>query len=180
MARGTIPVLNCICCIWNVDLSPKQAETVTEACVYCSCEVCSLEWLQHSTVSLRTLNLLTEWTLVAWRIAGLLGGVTPPVRTTNRECLSDSSLYLTASGNANIIFFILFAVAKKPSSVLSFFRGTGGKSPDLSSQKKETLRGADSAYYQVGQMGKEGAENQGAEPQGTGLLLLNPSSVLKC
>ncbi|KFP92392.1 1-phosphatidylinositol 3-phosphate 5-kinase, partial [Apaloderma vittatum] len=54
---------------------------------------------------------------------------------------------------------------KKPSSVLSFFRGTGGKSPDLSSQKRETLRGADSAYYQVGQMGKEGAENQGAESQ---------------
>lgn len=54
---------------------------------------------------------------------------------------------------------------KKPSGVLSFFRGTGGKSPDLSSQKKETLRGADSAYYQVGQMGKEGAENQGAESQ---------------
>ncbi|NXL33100.1 FYV1 kinase, partial [Glaucidium brasilianum] len=54
---------------------------------------------------------------------------------------------------------------KKPSGVLSFFRGTGGKSPDLSSQKKETLRGADSAYYQVGQMGKEGAENQGTEPQ---------------
>uniref|UniRef100_A0A8C0F8F6 1-phosphatidylinositol 3-phosphate 5-kinase n=1 Tax=Bubo bubo TaxID=30461 RepID=A0A8C0F8F6_BUBBB len=53
----------------------------------------------------------------------------------------------------------------KPSGVLSFFRGTGGKSPDLSSQKKETLRGADSAYYQVGQMGKEGAENQGTEPQ---------------
>lgn len=50
---------------------------------------------------------------------------------------------------------------------MSFFRGTGGKSPDLSSQKKETLRGADSAYYQVGQMGKEGAENQGAEAQGT-------------
>ncbi|XP_074154973.1 1-phosphatidylinositol 3-phosphate 5-kinase isoform X1 [Sminthopsis crassicaudata] len=55
--------------------------------------------------------------------------------------------------------------AKKASGVLSFFRGTGGKSPDLSSQKKETLRGADSAYYQVGQMGKEGAENQGMEPQ---------------
>ncbi|XP_019378990.1 PREDICTED: 1-phosphatidylinositol 3-phosphate 5-kinase isoform X1 [Gavialis gangeticus] len=54
---------------------------------------------------------------------------------------------------------------KKASGVLSFFRGTGGKSPDLSSQKKETLRGADSAYYQVGQMGKEGPENQGAEPQ---------------
>ncbi|XP_064017695.1 1-phosphatidylinositol 3-phosphate 5-kinase isoform X2 [Pogoniulus pusillus] len=54
---------------------------------------------------------------------------------------------------------------KKPSGVLSFFRGTGGKSPDLSSQKKETLRGADSAYYQVGQMSKEGMENQGAEPQ---------------
>ncbi|KAM4698369.1 1-phosphatidylinositol 3-phosphate 5-kinase [Rhinophrynus dorsalis] len=55
--------------------------------------------------------------------------------------------------------------SKKPSSVLSFFRGTGGKSPDLSAQRKETLRGADSAYYQVGQMGREGPENQGAEPQ---------------
>lgn len=65
----------------------------------------------------------------------------------------------------------LFTVAKKPSGVLSFFRGAGGKSPDLSSQKKETLRGADSAYYQVGQMGKEGAENQGAEPQGTRLFM---------
>lgn len=50
--------------------------------------------------------------------------------------------------------------------MLSFFRGTAGKSPDLSSQKRETLRGADSAYYQVGPTGKEGAENQGAEPQG--------------
>ncbi|KAM4626802.1 1-phosphatidylinositol 3-phosphate 5-kinase [Discoglossus pictus] len=55
--------------------------------------------------------------------------------------------------------------SKKPSGVLSFFRGTGGKSPDLSAQRKETLRGADSAYYQVGQMGREGAENQGAEQQ---------------
>ncbi|XP_042323749.1 1-phosphatidylinositol 3-phosphate 5-kinase isoform X7 [Sceloporus undulatus] len=55
--------------------------------------------------------------------------------------------------------------SKKPYGVLSFFRGTGGKSPDLSSQKKETLRGADSAYYQVGQTGKEGAENQGTETQ---------------
>ncbi|XP_023366186.1 1-phosphatidylinositol 3-phosphate 5-kinase isoform X6 [Otolemur garnettii] len=53
---------------------------------------------------------------------------------------------------------------KKPSGMLSFFRGTAGKSPDLSSQKRETLRGADSAYYQVGQMGKEGTENQGPEP----------------
>ncbi|XP_066481245.1 1-phosphatidylinositol 3-phosphate 5-kinase isoform X2 [Tiliqua scincoides] len=58
--------------------------------------------------------------------------------------------------------------AKKPYGVLSFFRGTGGRSPDLSSQKKETLRGADSAYYQVGQTGKEGAENQGAEAQDEG------------
>uniref|UniRef100_A0A8C8SZ73 1-phosphatidylinositol 3-phosphate 5-kinase n=1 Tax=Pelusios castaneus TaxID=367368 RepID=A0A8C8SZ73_9SAUR len=57
------------------------------------------------------------------------------------------------------------AMSKKASGVLSFFRGTGGKSPDLSSQKKETLRGADSAYYQVGQMGKEGPESQGAETQ---------------
>ncbi|NP_001362234.1 1-phosphatidylinositol 3-phosphate 5-kinase [Xenopus tropicalis] len=55
--------------------------------------------------------------------------------------------------------------SKKPSGVLSFFRGTGGKSPDLSAQRKETLRGADSAYYQVGQTGKEGAESQATEPQ---------------
>uniref|UniRef100_A0A8C5KZJ4 1-phosphatidylinositol 3-phosphate 5-kinase n=1 Tax=Jaculus jaculus TaxID=51337 RepID=A0A8C5KZJ4_JACJA len=54
---------------------------------------------------------------------------------------------------------------KKASGMLSFFRGTAGKSPDLSSQKRETLRGADSAYYQVGQTGKEGTENQGIEPQ---------------
>lgn len=50
--------------------------------------------------------------------------------------------------------------------MLSFFRGTAGKSPDLSSQKRETLRGADSAYYQVGQPGKEGTESQGTEPPG--------------
>ncbi|XP_068101047.1 1-phosphatidylinositol 3-phosphate 5-kinase isoform X2 [Hyperolius riggenbachi] len=54
---------------------------------------------------------------------------------------------------------------KKPSGVLSFFRGTGGKSPDLNAQRKETLRGADSAYYQVGQTGREGVDSQGAEPQ---------------
>uniref|UniRef100_A0A8C0WWM4 1-phosphatidylinositol-3-phosphate 5-kinase n=1 Tax=Castor canadensis TaxID=51338 RepID=A0A8C0WWM4_CASCN len=54
---------------------------------------------------------------------------------------------------------------KKASGMLSFFRGTAGKSPDLSSQKRETLRGADSAYYHVGQTGKEGTENQGIEPQ---------------
>ncbi|XP_012929973.1 1-phosphatidylinositol 3-phosphate 5-kinase isoform X8 [Heterocephalus glaber] len=54
---------------------------------------------------------------------------------------------------------------KKTSGMLSFFRGTAGKSPDLSSQKRETLRGADSAYYQVGQTGKEGTENQGIDPQ---------------
>ncbi|XP_056392849.1 1-phosphatidylinositol 3-phosphate 5-kinase isoform X2 [Hyla sarda] len=57
------------------------------------------------------------------------------------------------------------STGKKASGVLSFFRGTGGKSPDLSAQRKETLRGADSAYYQVGQMGREGAESQGAENQ---------------
>ncbi|OXB75804.1 UNVERIFIED_CONTAM: hypothetical protein H355_009615 [Colinus virginianus] len=74
--------------------------------------------------------------------------------------------FLMESGYAGSLTWSLdHMCAKKPSSVLSFFRGTGGKSPDLSSQKKETLRGADSAYYQVGQMGKEGAENQGAEPQ---------------
>lgn len=72
-------------------------------------------------------------------------------------------------------FLCLLTLAKKASGVLSFFRGTGGKSPDLSSQKKETLRGADSAYYQVGQMGKEGPENQGAETQGTLSHLLHLS-----
>ncbi|XP_016042379.1 1-phosphatidylinositol 3-phosphate 5-kinase isoform X7 [Erinaceus europaeus] len=54
---------------------------------------------------------------------------------------------------------------KKASGMLSFFRGTAGKSPDLSSQKRETLRGADSAYYHVGQTGKEGTQSQGIEPQ---------------
>ncbi|KAM9305916.1 1-phosphatidylinositol 3-phosphate 5-kinase [Gastrophryne carolinensis] len=57
------------------------------------------------------------------------------------------------------------SAGKKPSGVLALFRGSGGKSPDLSAQRKETLRGADSAYYQVGQMGIEGAESQGSEPQ---------------
>ncbi|XP_072597682.1 1-phosphatidylinositol 3-phosphate 5-kinase isoform X6 [Vulpes vulpes] len=57
---------------------------------------------------------------------------------------------------------------KKASGMLSFFRGAAGKSPDLSSQKRETLRGADSAYYQVGQTGKEGTENPGIEPQDEG------------
>ncbi|XP_038644616.1 1-phosphatidylinositol 3-phosphate 5-kinase isoform X8 [Scyliorhinus canicula] len=58
--------------------------------------------------------------------------------------------------------------SRKTSGVLSFFRGSGGKSPDLSIQRKETLRGADSAYYQVSQSGKEGAENQAAESQDDG------------
>lgn len=64
-----------------------------------------------------------------------------------------------------LICYLLF-LAKKASGMLSFFRGTAGKSPDLSSQKRETLRGADSAYYQVGQTGKEGTESQGIEPPG--------------
>ncbi|XP_005999773.1 1-phosphatidylinositol 3-phosphate 5-kinase [Latimeria chalumnae] len=54
---------------------------------------------------------------------------------------------------------------RKTPGVLSFFRGSGGRSPDLSSQKRETLRGADSAYYQIGQSGKEGPENVGTESQ---------------
>ncbi|XP_072434903.1 1-phosphatidylinositol 3-phosphate 5-kinase isoform X1 [Chiloscyllium punctatum] len=58
--------------------------------------------------------------------------------------------------------------SRKTPGVLSFFRGSGGKSPDLSIQRKETLRGADSAYYQVSQTGKEGAENQAAELQDDG------------
>uniref|UniRef100_A0A4W3JLS6 1-phosphatidylinositol 3-phosphate 5-kinase n=1 Tax=Callorhinchus milii TaxID=7868 RepID=A0A4W3JLS6_CALMI len=58
--------------------------------------------------------------------------------------------------------------SRKTSGVLSFFRGSGGRSPDLSIQRKETLRGADSAFYQVTQSGKEGAENHAAELQGDG------------
>lgn len=98
-------------------------------------------------------------------------------QSMENACMSHAFIKLLVEMPRPISLF-LFTVAKKPSGVLSFFRGTGGKSPDLSSQKKETLRGADSAYYQVGQMGKEGAENQGAEPQGT--RLLSPSSVLDC
>lgn len=103
-----------------------------------------------------------------------MNDIIPPVRTMNGECSFESCFGLWKYQEQ--LLYSFFTVAKKQSSVLSFFRGTGGKSPDLSSQKKETLRGADSAYYQVGQMGKEGAENQGAEPQGTRLLM--PSSVL--
>ncbi|XP_072902931.1 1-phosphatidylinositol 3-phosphate 5-kinase isoform X3 [Hemitrygon akajei] len=57
---------------------------------------------------------------------------------------------------------------KKTSGVLSFFRGSGGRSPDLSIQRKETLQGADSAYFQVTQSGREGAENHAAESQDDG------------
>ncbi|XP_051871560.1 1-phosphatidylinositol 3-phosphate 5-kinase isoform X3 [Pristis pectinata] len=58
--------------------------------------------------------------------------------------------------------------SRKTSGVLSFFRGSGGRSPDLSIQRKETLQGADSAYFQVTQSGKEGAENHAAESQDDG------------
>ncbi|XP_062907918.1 1-phosphatidylinositol 3-phosphate 5-kinase isoform X3 [Mobula hypostoma] len=57
---------------------------------------------------------------------------------------------------------------KKTSGVLSFFRGSGGRSPDLSIQRKETLQGADSAYFQVTQSGREGAENHAEESQDDG------------
>ncbi|XP_078260362.1 1-phosphatidylinositol 3-phosphate 5-kinase isoform X7 [Rhinoraja longicauda] len=57
---------------------------------------------------------------------------------------------------------------RKTSGVLSFFRGSGGKSPELSIQRKEALQGADSAFSQVIQSGKEGAENHAAEPQDDG------------
>lgn len=85
------------------------------------------------------------------------------------------NFYFSACSDLYLICYLLF-LAKKASGMLSFFRGTAGKSPDLSSQKRETLRGADSAYYQVGQTGKEGTENQGIEPQGvlkeTNMLVL--------
>uniref|UniRef100_A0A8C8SXE6 1-phosphatidylinositol 3-phosphate 5-kinase n=1 Tax=Pelusios castaneus TaxID=367368 RepID=A0A8C8SXE6_9SAUR len=90
------------------------------------------------------------------------------LKSSTEEGLQPISM-MYASGdcrNSSVHSFLcLLTLAKKASGVLSFFRGTGGKSPDLSSQKKETLRGADSAYYQVGQMGKEGPESQGAETQ---------------
>ncbi|XP_028663874.2 1-phosphatidylinositol 3-phosphate 5-kinase isoform X2 [Erpetoichthys calabaricus] len=48
---------------------------------------------------------------------------------------------------------------RKSTGVLSFFRGSGTRSPDLS------LQGADSAHYQVGQSAKDGADSHGPEPQ---------------
>ncbi|XP_032879488.1 1-phosphatidylinositol 3-phosphate 5-kinase isoform X4 [Amblyraja radiata] len=59
-------------------------------------------------------------------------------------------------------------ISRKTSGVLSFFRGSGGKSPELSIQKKEALQGADSAFFQVTQSGKGGAEDHAAESQDDG------------
>ncbi|XP_041119018.1 1-phosphatidylinositol 3-phosphate 5-kinase-like isoform X2 [Polyodon spathula] len=53
---------------------------------------------------------------------------------------------------------------RKTSGVLSFFRGTGGSSPDLCPVRREAMQSADTAYYQMGQSGKEGADNHGSEP----------------
>ncbi|XP_055493633.1 1-phosphatidylinositol 3-phosphate 5-kinase isoform X4 [Leucoraja erinacea] len=59
-------------------------------------------------------------------------------------------------------------ISRKTSGVLSFFRGSGGKSPELSIQRKEALQGADSAFFQVTQSGKGGAEDHAAESQDDG------------
>ncbi|MGH0124737.1 UNVERIFIED_CONTAM: hypothetical protein FKN15_013056 [Acipenser sinensis] len=53
---------------------------------------------------------------------------------------------------------------RKTSGVLSFFRGTGGSSSDLCPVRREPMQSADTAYYQMGQSGKEGADNHGSEP----------------
>ncbi|XP_033876973.3 1-phosphatidylinositol 3-phosphate 5-kinase-like isoform X1 [Acipenser ruthenus] len=53
---------------------------------------------------------------------------------------------------------------RKTSGVLSFFRGAGGSSPDLCPVRREPVQSADTAYYQMGQSGKEGADNHGSEP----------------
>ncbi|KAB1279126.1 1-phosphatidylinositol 3-phosphate 5-kinase [Camelus dromedarius] len=91
----------------------------------------------------------------------------PPNSTLDSRPKSSSPIRLPeiSGGQTNRTAEAEQQPTKKASGMLSFFRGTAGKSPDLSSQKRETLRGADSAYYQVGQTGKEGTENQGIEPQ---------------
>ncbi|RXM34146.1 1-phosphatidylinositol 3-phosphate 5-kinase [Acipenser ruthenus] len=53
---------------------------------------------------------------------------------------------------------------RKASGVLSLFRGAGGSSPDLCPVRREPVQSADTAYYQMGQSGKEGADNHGSEP----------------
>ncbi|XP_058890048.1 1-phosphatidylinositol 3-phosphate 5-kinase-like isoform X2 [Acipenser ruthenus] len=53
---------------------------------------------------------------------------------------------------------------RKASGVLSLFRGAGGSSPDLCPVRREPVQSADTAYYQMGQSGKEGADNDGSEP----------------
>ncbi|KAM5229060.1 1-phosphatidylinositol 3-phosphate 5-kinase isoform 2-T2 [Ctenodactylus gundi] len=91
----------------------------------------------------------------------------PPNSSLDSRPKSSSPIRLPeiSGGQTNRVAEAESQPTKKASGMLSFFRGTAGKSPDLSSQKRETLRGADSAYYQVGHPGKEGTENQSIEPQ---------------
>ncbi|XP_069790552.1 LOW QUALITY PROTEIN: 1-phosphatidylinositol 3-phosphate 5-kinase [Narcine bancroftii] len=84
---------------------------------------------------------------------------------TERQKTNSPSRHLESSGSQGNRSADSEQTPRKTSGVLSFFRGSGGRSPDLSIQRKETLQGADSAYFQVTQSGKEGAENHAAETQ---------------
>ncbi|XP_015416617.1 PREDICTED: 1-phosphatidylinositol 3-phosphate 5-kinase isoform X7 [Myotis davidii] len=109
-------------------------------------------------------NALEELSKVSPRSSAEEGPPTTSTLDSRPKSSSPIRLPESSGGQTNRTAEAEPQPTKKASGMLSFFRGTAGKSPDLSSQKRETLRGADSAYYQVGQTGKEGTENQGIEP----------------
>ncbi|XP_045431514.1 1-phosphatidylinositol 3-phosphate 5-kinase isoform X7 [Pipistrellus kuhlii] len=110
-------------------------------------------------------NALEELAKVSPRSSAEEGSPTASTLDSRPKSSSPIRLPESSGGQTNRTAEAEPPPTKKASGMLSFFRGTtAGKSPDLSSQKRETLRGADSAYYQVGQTGKEGTENQGIEP----------------
>ncbi|XP_005874265.1 PREDICTED: 1-phosphatidylinositol 3-phosphate 5-kinase isoform X4 [Myotis brandtii] len=109
-------------------------------------------------------NALEELSKVSPRNSAEEGPPTTSTLDSRPKSSSPIRLPESSGGQTNRMAEAEPQPTKKASGMLSFFRGTAGKSPDLSSQKRETLRGADSAYYQVGQTGKEGTENQGIEP----------------
>ncbi|XP_036174665.1 1-phosphatidylinositol 3-phosphate 5-kinase isoform X2 [Myotis myotis] len=109
-------------------------------------------------------NALEELSKVSPRNSAEEGPPTTSTLDSRPKSSSPIRLPESSGGQTNRTAEAELQPTKKASGMLSFFRGTAGKSPDLSSQKRETLRGADSAYYQVGQTGKEGTENQGIEP----------------
>ncbi|KAF3824188.1 hypothetical protein GH733_008473 [Mirounga leonina] len=110
-------------------------------------------------------NALEELSKVTQRSSAEEGLPTNSTLDSRPKSSSPIRLPEVSGGQTNRTAEADLPPTKKASGMLSFFRGTAGKSPDLSSQKRETLRGADSAYYQVGQTGKEGTESQGTEAQ---------------